>query len=161
MICYILAACFLILNLVPLRFKRVGRRPWQSLKLPSGWSPIFQGLWVASFPWGKSRPRPEPAPLRGAACSLPCRLSGHLKAKGIDTYWCSLIITTHCVAWMMSSSCAIWASKVPLTNTYRELSPSSFATWSKVLYTPGVLKEGSLSALSDICMFKMVPRSIV
>ena len=47
-------------------------------------------------------------------------------------------------------------------DTFRELSPSFFATQSKVLLnTPGVLKEGSLSALSDICMFKMVPRSIV
>ena len=46
-------------------------------------------------------------------------------------------------------------------NTYRELSPSFFATRAKVLFdTPGVLKQGSLSALSDICMFKMVSRSI-
>ena len=52
--------------------------------------------------------------------------------------------------------------EVPLMNTYRELSPSFFATRAKVLLdTPGFLKQGSLSALSDICMLKMVFRSIV
>lgn len=51
MICSILAACFLILNSGSTQIQKDGRRPWQSLKLLYGWSPIFQVV-LSSIPMG-------------------------------------------------------------------------------------------------------------